>query len=295
MTIITAPGLYADPAIRAAYHSDPLPEPSLSRSVARIIANRTPAHARIAHPRLNPDYQPYEASKFDLGSAAHALILKEGAAIEVIDAADWRTNAAKDARDYARAAGKTPMLRHQYEETVACVDEVRAQLPAFGLGDILSPEHGQSEVVAAWNDPVAGWCRVMFDRLMSDLTIWDFKFTGIELTDESLSRHMAGMGYEFQHAFYERGIENLYPDLKGRVKFGFVFCEIKPPFAILPVRLSNAAVAKGRAGVQVACERWAMAKATEVWPAYEGDVRVIEYPPWSIAEWAGDIENGDDA
>jgi len=291
--MITTPGLYTDAAIRAAYHSDPCQEISLSRSVAKTIASRTPAHAFVAHPRLNPDYEPYEASKFDVGSAAHTLILKEGNAIEIIDADDWRTKAAKDARDFARAAGKTPMLRHQYIETASCVAKVRAQLPSFGLGDILSPDHGQSEVVAAWNDPVAGWCRVMFDRIMADLTIWDFKFTGIDLTDESLSRHMAGMGYEFQHAFYERAITELYPEMRGRVKFGFVFCEIKPPFAIMPVRLSNAAVAKGRAAVQVACERWRDAKASGEWPAYAGGVRVIDYPPWAIAEWMGDTENED--
>lgn len=291
--MITAPGLYTDAATRAAYHSDPCQEISLSRSVAKAIAARTPAHAFVMHPRLNPNYEPYEASKFDIGSAAHTMILKEGSAIEIIDADDWRTKAAKDARDFARAAGKTPMLRHQYVETAACVAKVREQLPAFGLGDILDPEKGQSEVVAAWNDPVAGWCRVMFDRLMGDLTVWDFKFTGIELTDENLSRHMAGMGYEFQHAFYERGLCELFPDIRGRVNFGFVFCENKPPFAILPVRLSNAAVAKGRAAVAVACERWRDAKASGNWPAYDGDVRVIDYPPWAIAEWMGDTEEGE--
>ena len=287
---ITKPGLYRDADVRAAYHSDPCPEPSLSRSVAKLIAERTPAHAFTAHPRLNPAYQPYEATKFDIGSASHTLILKEGAEIAVIEADDWRTKAAKDARDFARAEGKTPMLARQFDEAMACVDTVREKLPDFGLGNILSPEHGDSEVVVAWDDPVAGWCRVMFDRLMDDLTIWDFKFTGIALTDENLSRHMAGMGYEFQHAFYERGIENLFPDMRGRVKFGFVFCEIKPPFAILPVRLSNAAAAKGRAAVDLACERWRDAKASGAWPTYSGDVHVIDYPPWAIAEWMGDVE-----
>ena len=41
-----------------AYHADPAPEPSLSSSVAKILVNLSPAHARIAHPRLNPDYRP---------------------------------------------------------------------------------------------------------------------------------------------------------------------------------------------------------------------------------------------
>ena len=33
-----------------AYHADPCPEPSLSASIANVLLQRSPAHARIQHP-----------------------------------------------------------------------------------------------------------------------------------------------------------------------------------------------------------------------------------------------------
>ena len=287
--MITAPGLYTDAKTRATYHADPCPEPSLSRSIAKLIAERTPRHAFVAHPRLNPQVEDEKEDKFDLGTAAHSLLLKEGSQIEIIDAPDWRTNAAKLARDVARGQGKVPLLEKQYERANRMAEAVRAQLPLFGLGSIL--DEGASEVVGAWIDPVAGWCRMMIDLLMPDLTIWDIKTTDIAISEENLSRHMSGMGNEWQHAFYERGITALYHELTGRVKFGFIFIETKEPFAVLPVRLSNAAIAKGRSNVERACRLWAHAKETGEWPMFGGQVRTIEYPPWQIAEWAGDVEN----
>jgi len=59
------------------YHLDKSNNPpSLSRSVAHILLTQTPYHAWLAHPRLNPDYMPDEDSKFDIGTATHAMLLE---------------------------------------------------------------------------------------------------------------------------------------------------------------------------------------------------------------------------
>ncbi len=282
---ILAPGFYDSDEIRAAYHSDPCPEPSLSRSVAYEIVTRTPGHARVMHPRLNPDHEETHDEKFDIGSAAHKLILGKGRGVHIIDAKDYRTDAAKFARDTARGRGMVPMLTHQYKDAEKLVDAFNAQLGNFGLADILSEDTGRSEVVAAWRDPVGGWCRVMFDRLQRNLAIWDVKTTKVDITEETLGRHCASMHYEFQNAFYERGLEHLFPEMKGRVEFGLIFVEVNEPFAIMPVRLPRDALAKGRHMVAKAMERWAEAKRDGVWPMYSGQVRTVEYPPWEIAEF----------
>jgi hypothetical protein len=68
------------PAISAdAYHADPAPAPSLSSSIAKTILHQTPRHAWFEHPRLNPNFEPKDDSKFDLGSVAHELLLGKGA------------------------------------------------------------------------------------------------------------------------------------------------------------------------------------------------------------------------
>jgi hypothetical protein len=98
-TRITTPGIYK---MRAAeYHADPCLEPSLSSTIARVLCDSAPAHAQHAHPRLNLQNVEEEAEHFDIGTAAHAILLEGEAAVTVIDAKDWRTNAAKDARDAA--------------------------------------------------------------------------------------------------------------------------------------------------------------------------------------------------
>src|SRR5579885_3028935 len=97
------------------YHADPAPEPSLSAGIARRLISQSPLHAWTAHPRLNPDHRDEHGDRLDFGSAAHSLLLEGLDVCEVIEADSWRTNAAKDARDGARASGLIPLLRKDYE------------------------------------------------------------------------------------------------------------------------------------------------------------------------------------
>src|SRR4051812_46738879 len=97
---ITAPGIYLDVAAND-YHADPCPAPSLTQSVAKILLAKSPLHAWHAHPRLNPDYQHNDDTKFDVGNIAHKMLLGRGKQIEVLEFDDWRTKAAKEAREKA--------------------------------------------------------------------------------------------------------------------------------------------------------------------------------------------------
>ena len=58
------------------YHSDPCPTASLSSSIANILLDQSPLHAYLAHSRLNLQYEREESSRFDLGSAAHMMLLE---------------------------------------------------------------------------------------------------------------------------------------------------------------------------------------------------------------------------
>src|SRR5262245_29477228 len=112
----------------AQYHADPCPAPSLSSSIAKMLCLESAAHAQYAHPRLNPAGAGDDADeRFDIGTAAHALLLEGTTAIAVIDAKDYRTNAAKDARDAAYAAGLTPLLKARWTDVQAMVAAARAQ------------------------------------------------------------------------------------------------------------------------------------------------------------------------
>lgn len=282
--MITEPGIYTE-FPEAEYHADPMPEPSASRSILKTILERTPRHAQFAHPRLNPDYEKKDEAKFDLGSAVHSTLLKRGKNITEIAANDYKTDKAKMLRDAARKANKIPLLSEQVARVNAMNAAILAQLPDFGLERLFDPEHGQPEVMAAWFDPVGGWSRILIDWLEKDLTIWDVKTTDVPLCPETIGRHMSSMGYEWQDGLYKRGVEHLFPELAGRAKFNFLFVETKPPHVILPVRLPNDAIAKGKANVEKAMKMWAKCKAENKWPAFSGDIRTVEFPPWAVAEY----------
>lgn len=284
---ITKPGIYTDFDERS-YHDDPCPEPSASRSIIKAIAERTPRHAFIAHPRLNPDFRRKERSDFDLGTAAHTALLTRGRKIVEVQAKDWRTDAAKMLRDTARAQGYTPILTEQLDRVRKMIAAVAEQLPDHGMADLFDPERGSAEVCVAHLDPIGGWCRAMLDWLEKDtLAVTDFKTTEIDdFTPEGLGRHCAAQGYEVQHAFYERMLVGRFPELEGRFRFRLLFAEAKEPFAILPVTLPADAIEKGRALVDRGLRRWAAAKASGLWPRYKTDGNlIVDYPPWATADF----------
>lgn len=289
---ITAPGLYRD-FPETDYHADPCPDPSLSRSIAKIIARKSPRHAFVAHPRLNPDYgKKARSDVFDLGTACHTAVLNKGQGIVPAPFDDWRTNAAKEFREQARARGVVPLLTEQYDRVDTMRDAIMAQLPEHGLSHLFDHAKGDSEVMAACIDPVAGWSRILIDWLTADLEIWDLKTTDIDLSweDGSIGRYCSSQGFEWQHAFYERTMLNLYPEMEGRLKFRFLICEVKPPFQIYPVELPNDALAKGRDAVAKACAKWASAKKDGTWPRAVTGVRRVDYPDWAVAEFLDEVE-----
>ena len=155
---ISAPGIYREMAT-AAYHVDPCPLPSLNTSTAKILIERSPAHARLAHPRLAPPateedpVEPYSAAK-TIGVVAHLLMTGRGA--EVVEAAfdDFRSNAARALREAALAAGHTPILSKHLARANEMVRAAALQL--------MSTEHqnafvlGHGEVVLAWREVTSG-------------------------------------------------------------------------------------------------------------------------------------------
>src|SRR4051812_35256773 len=102
---VTEPGIYPDLS-NDDYHADPVPGGSLSSSGARSLLE-CPAVYR--HQR---DHGRPNKAHYDIGHAAHMLVLGAGPDIYPVDAADWRTKAAKEEAEQAREFGMTPLLIH---------------------------------------------------------------------------------------------------------------------------------------------------------------------------------------
>lgn len=282
---ISEPGAYDMPAER--YHADPCVEPSLSNSIAQVLLDASPRHAWLAHPRLNPAFEREESARLDLGTVAHTLLLGKGRDLVEVDADAWTTKAAKERRDAARAAGRTPILTKDADRARAMERAAREQLALIeGAERAFHPLDGLAETVLVWRDIAGPWCRTMIDWTSTDETVvWDYKTTSASAHPAGLGRRIADMGYEVQAAFIERGSIQINPAFAGRLAFRFVFQEIDPPYLLSVVELDAAGLEIGRKKVAWAMETWRRCLSTGNWPGYPARIATVEYPVFAEQQW----------
>lgn len=267
------------------YRADPMPVPSLSKSIAHTLVTKSPLHAWLEHPRLGGQPKP-ATDATDNGTLFHKLLLGKGPEIEVIHADSYRTKAAQEARDAALAAGKLPMKVGDYEPTMTACEAIRANLKRAGF--VFTG--GRAEVPIQWYEDGAEGpvlCRSMPDWLPGE------EFTGVcvELKTarsahpRAVQRAIMDFGYDIQGgAAYPRALGKLYPEWEGRIDFQFVFFETEPPYAVLPVRLSGAFREYGLRRWMRAVSIWERCLATNTWPGYAEDFVTIEPPGWALTE-----------
>jgi hypothetical protein len=256
----------------------------MSSSIATILLNQSPLHAWLAHPKLNPHTVREVDSRFDLGSAAHLMLLERREdRIVIVPAEDWRTNKAKEARDAAQALGKYAILQRHYEDVVRMVQAAREYLAGTELTDLL--DTGDAERSVLWQEGDF-WYRCRPDVMSADRrVIVDYKSTA-NAAPEVVATQIGRMGYDLQAEFYTRGVEAV----TGRhdTVFAFLFQEITPPYACSLVALSNAYRAVGQAKVKRAMALWRASLQSGLWPAYTSELLYAEPKPWDLAlteEW----------
>lgn len=283
-------GIHSLPA--AEYHADPCVEPSLSASIAAILCARSPRHAWTAHPRLNPNYVRKDDAKYDIGTAAHAVLL-EGKpfdhVVHVVDADSWRTNAAKDERDRARAIGFIPLLTTVVDDVRNMVDMANSQLDALDT-DRRPFAGGRAEQTLVWTDGVPGGpditCRAMVDWLHDDrLVIDDLKTTSTSANPYTWPRTAFNIGADVQTAFHLRGLAAVSDPSPVAREMRYIVIETEPPHALSVMSFTPAALAVGHAKTMYAIRRWSECLASDVWPGYPNRVTYVDPPAWEETRW----------
>lgn len=267
---ITAPGLYD--MTNEEYHADPVPDGSLSSSGARKILDKTPAHFHydLTH--------PHHSDAFDLGTAAHSMILEnDTTGIAVVDAPNWMTKAAKEARDEARAKGLTPLLVKDYEQVVEMAGQIKLHKEAMFL---LS--NGTPEKSAFWQHETGVWLRARFDWLPNHrgpgLLLTDYK-TSVSADRFKFAKSAADFGYHQQAAFYIDAAKAL--GLSKDPGMAFVVQEKTAPYLVNVIELDEEAIQTGRALNERAIRIYQQCKTTDTWPGYRmGDP--VPLPKWAI-------------
>lgn len=265
----------------AEYHADPCETPSLSSGVARTLVTRSALHAWTSHPRLNPHYENEEREAFDLGSAAHALLLEGENRMVVLPYTDYRKKDAQEARDAARADGKHPILEDRYPKILA--------MREAALRAIADCEHfqgkritdGRTEESMIWIEEGGAVCRIRPDWYCDEISIaFDYKTTE-SAAPVAFSRQISRMGYDFQDAFYSRGIRRIF----GREPtFLFMAQELEAPYACSFHGCAPSLKEPATGDVRRAIRMWEICLAAGKWPSYDQRVHFAEATTWQAAE-----------
>jgi len=267
------------------YFADPCETPSLSSSIAKTLILKSPLHAWAEHPKLgNIPREQTEAMK--QGQLVHAIISGHRGQLDVIDAPDFRTNAARELRDDAIAAGRTPVLQRNYEDALLVCATYRQLLDEQGI-DL---SDGEYEVPIEWHEtgrsgPVV--CRGMLDYFSpSTGKIIEFK-TISSAGPETCAANAYRLGYDIQHAANISAAIKLCPELAGRIDYRFVFIEmdmkkreIQPPYVIVPRKVTGTFAELGERRWYRAVEIWERCLINDDWPAYPPES--LDAPLWAL-------------
>lgn len=281
---VTEPGVYQ--LTDEQYHADPVPGGSLSSTGARrLLPPGCPAKYRY-----EVDNPPAPSRAFDLGSAAHHLVLGTGPRLVRVEHGDWRTKAAREQRDAAHAAGAIPLLADEHDQVQAMADALRQHPIAAALFD---PDRGgQPEQSLFWVDGPSGvWRRSRLDWLPHGAghgraIVADYKTT-IDGSPDAIEKTVHRYGYHQQAAFYLDAGPAL--DLWGDdAVFVFVFQEKAPPYLVTVVQPDALALRIGRLLNRQAIDLYRDCVASGQWPGYADDVVEVGLPIWVQRQYTND-------
>lgn len=264
------PGIYPD-ITDTEYHAA---KDILSSSGARRLITSTPRKFYEEMTTVRP-YNP----AFEIGHAAHTLMLTVGDPFEVVDADSWRTKDAKAARDAALQAGNTPLLAKEYAQVRAMADAILDHPVA---GELFTRNDTTSEQSLYWKDEQTGVaCRARPDLAVNDWSlIVDYKTT-LSADPKEFAKSIAKYGYHQQQAWYCEAVETL---TGIRPEFVFVCQEKTPPYEVSLIQLDADAVRIGGRLNEDARSIYAACMDSGVWPSYPTSVQVVGLPAWALRQ-----------
>lgn len=264
---ITEPGLYDLPA--AVYHGDPVPSGSLSQSRAkRLLTEGGPAkfHHYETAPRV-------EKAEFDLGTTAHALALGKGEERLVVVSYDtYASKPAKEMRDQAYAAGKTPIKAKDLRIAEAMAEELGKHSHAMAALD------GQHEVAMFWPDEDGLWLRGQMDTYAPGSHIGDYK-TAADASGAGFIRSAWNFRYHMQGAWYRRLVQMLTGE---KLPYRIVAQETTAPFLVSVWEIPEDYLQLGYADMADAIELYKQCRRTGEWPGYPLEAQTLTPPDWAI-------------
>ena len=255
----------------AEYHG----HPAFSASLAKLIVQRSPLHAWTASRSLNPDFAEEYKDEYDLGTVCHSLVLEgDESKLVVVEAADWRTKIAKEAREAAREAGKTAILARKMPQVRAAVKSCHAAIENSELKGLFKGAVIEKPIM--WQEGEIA-CRCKPDLLNADRTIvLDLKTT-TNAEPNAFIRQITSLSYDVQADFYLRGTKAKH--------FIFLAVETEPPYATSLVALGPQMLEIAARKVDFALSIWDACTRSGKWSGYSNQIHYAEPNPWDAARW----------
>ncbi|WP_328336822.1 PD-(D/E)XK nuclease-like domain-containing protein [Streptomyces violaceus] len=258
------------------YHAD---RTSVSSSGLRALLPPG-CPAQFKYDRDNP--QPPKR-EFDLGHAAHKLVLGEGPEFRTIEFPDYKKVAAQRERDEAYELGLVPLLTKEHDMVQAMAEAVRQHPVA---GPLFTPDSGKAEQSIYWTDHRTGVrCRCRPDWMPTPqengrLVVVDYK-TAKAVDEAALQRAVYERGYHAQAAFYLDGVKAAGLTGGQEPAFIFVFQAKTAPYLVHLVELDFPALTLGAARNERALRIYADCERTGNWPGFNDRITYLPLPAWA--------------
>ncbi len=279
--MIANPGFYR--LTMEDYVTDPCVTPSLNAGTLTRLLSASPAHAWAQHPRLNPNYKSEEREAFDLGAAAHALLFEGEDRMVVVRADSYRTKAAQEARDAARAEGKHPILEARYEEVFLMRDIALQKIAnCADLSGIRLDKDGVAEQTLIWREGDTMFrCRPDWRAHKGDVMV-NYKTTAASANPGAWPRTMIGTGADIQATLEARGNSALNDDKPTKVIF--LVQEVEAPYACALIGLAPAFREFATSKIECGIDIWRACMKTDSWPSYTDRIAYVEPPAWALSQ-----------
>ena len=252
------------------YHATP----ALSSGGVRTLISKCPAAYWYESPFNPVAVTAADRTLFDIGTAAHLAILERdqiGARVQWLPYDDFRTKAAQQEREAARASGKLPLLEKHAEILwgVEAAIEANPTAAATFEGGVAE----RSVFYAVDGVP----CKARLDYLSGTGTVLTDLKTTTSAHPEAFARKVAQMGYHQQAAWY---LDAAAAVGARPTTFRFVVVESAPPYLTAVYDLAPSAIEWGRMLNAKAVELFQQCRAAGVWPGYPTEPQVIDLPSW---------------
>lgn len=269
-----SPGIFPDISADKYHSPDLTPTPALSSSGARTLVNECPAVYKH-----QVDNGSGHSRAFDIGTALHTLLLEPDTfsdKVVRVDADSYRTKAAQEARDAARAAGKVPLLPEEF-------GLVGNMLAAVWSNPTMKGFVGQmvTERTIVWVDRATKeWCKARPDIMVAqNNTLVDLK-TATTANPTEWAKKAISLAYHQQAAWYLEGARAI--GIPAR-RFMFVTVSKEAPHLVGLFEFDDVALDYGAQLNRRALDLFHQCRTTGEWPGYTApdDVCRISLPAWA--------------